>query len=1349
MFQKSDFICTDEHGYPIDSSHLDNNDEDGDDDQNIQNQESDTIQTILHTGDTGAKHPSPSIDSPSEYPDQPDATSREEDKNQRSGITASATHEDTHETPALGEQGGSPSSSWLGSSVTGWLGLGKEEQTVNMPEREEPQAEASLTSSVTGWLGFGGENKLDDTKNNREEDKEGAASLTTTMTGWLGLGGEKKTDHATKEQHEEREVDGESEPKEIFRSRRMSLDLEGSRLQEDEREVGTLHWLGKGLSSTLGLTREAIKKEKEKPTSSSWLDIGVRDILGFVKSERGVDKSHFKETEKYTSFGEATHSDQADISQTQPVQEEQKKTEPNVQKLEEKVTMEALPEMETDDISSSSSRDTDDLNVEEHVVDHFSHSETVSDTLTEDFNNNNTAASRGSEGISLSVDAAARGDQKTIPPQTTSEEKLQALGRTTLMIEEGSAEANGEGHQIHKSTGNGFGNNNRDLEEEEIKTASDDSDCFTQPNTDLESDRYAMDSKGQYVANTGQQENKTAEHLESTTSLENVYLTLPSGEEGSRGERQSSSSHTGKEETEPTHSDDDSVTASSVNTGNLDTVSGDSRRERESDNVRLQNGASQSFHSTNTSLYENSPDNQMLAILDKDPEPGSLDYEEGIAIKEKEKQEGFDEKREANDGKRQQGVEKKEKDGKIKEEEVQKEAYELQKKEKLEDVKEIKEEEKRSEMEDVKEVNPDGQDKLQDEEIQEGVDDVQEEMRQEKIDMGEENKKQEVKELKEEEKGGDEEMVEVERAKEEEEQDILGDSEKSENEQQVEAVALMEEQQQDEVESLDSQKVLREVEEEEKQNKTKEFQVEEKEADIEDSGIVKEENEQKENEKKKQEENETLKEEEKQEMFNKLNGLKEEETDEETTAEVPHLETTEKNIHDIGQPEFESSEETHNDNTKTEENNREKEQVTRDNMQESKEEKRAGEEMQQLTDVEGERKEKEQEENHKWSNKPEDEPAGVRNEYIKPSSADVSMIQENKQIESGTMSSEGMDTNRLTEKEVEKASHDSEADGGEKPNITLNATGNENNYSNKIKISDHNGLKVEHIGVASQSDNDQHLAGESGHSGHLNGTSLGKTLEMQEHDQQAQNDMSQAPNTRVKIESESGGALGLFKNAVSFFSQTPVTKTKEPTASTVGLATAEPSPPQAFLTLQQESDSTELKSNQVPVQENPISISIQQHTPAPPLLSPQITVQTKSLSKYYTNLLGHVSVEELAYLLDLFGQNKLQFLDYIVGSSENQTDDPDSDESILSDIERLLHHHRETQSMSQQVNEKTKTLDALQKLEMLLEKLTETLNSRKSDVSKANLQGIFVYIASITAKCYFCVLSFTLATVMG
>uniref|UniRef100_A0A3B5R3J0 SH3 domain-containing protein n=1 Tax=Xiphophorus maculatus TaxID=8083 RepID=A0A3B5R3J0_XIPMA len=215
FWQESDFFCMDESGYPLDMSHLDTDEDDN-----------------LNFQDEGGNK------------DLVDATELLEDELKTSAIPK--------------QQGGSPSSSWLRSSMTGWLGFAKVEQSGDSEQEmredeKETKSEASLTSSVTGWLGIGGEDK----PNNDEDSVKGREdTFTSTMTGWLGFGEEKKT--VALENEENEETGHEKEPAEKFRSRRMSLDLEGSKLQEEEKEdMGTMGWLGSGLASRLGFGSSA------------------------------------------------------------------------------------------------------------------------------------------------------------------------------------------------------------------------------------------------------------------------------------------------------------------------------------------------------------------------------------------------------------------------------------------------------------------------------------------------------------------------------------------------------------------------------------------------------------------------------------------------------------------------------------------------------------------------------------------------------------------------------------------------------------------------------------------------------------------------------------------------------------------------------------------------------------------------------------------------------------------------------------------------------------------------------------------------------------------------------------
>ncbi|XP_056282436.1 transport and Golgi organization protein 1 homolog isoform X3 [Pseudoliparis swirei] len=312
--QKSDFFCMDKFGYPIDSSHLDC---DGDAEDDQKNQESETAHTTPYPDDTSAESPTTSEEPSAESPVsslEAGGTSAEENESKSASDAAAGTHEGAGETPAARmEQGGSdPSpSSWLGASMTGWLGAAKDEEAASLAGGEgkdeitKTRAEASVASSVTGWLWFGREGTPDDALKSTEEDTKNTESLASTMTGWLGFGGGTAETAEKAQQEERKDVE---EPAERFRSRRMSLDLEGSQLNEEkQKETGTLDWLGSGLSNTLGFgltnqesgyeatpereAKETIQEEEVPPASGTWLDMGIRAILGFKNDKKEVDEN--------------------------------------------------------------------------------------------------------------------------------------------------------------------------------------------------------------------------------------------------------------------------------------------------------------------------------------------------------------------------------------------------------------------------------------------------------------------------------------------------------------------------------------------------------------------------------------------------------------------------------------------------------------------------------------------------------------------------------------------------------------------------------------------------------------------------------------------------------------------------------------------------------------------------------------------------------------------------------------------------------------------------------------------------------------------------------------------------
>ncbi|KAK2826341.1 hypothetical protein Q5P01_020555 [Channa striata] len=1258
--QKSDFICMDKFGYPIDSSHLDN-ENDGEHNHKIQTQETETTQTILLTDDTSTESPSTrSVDPATQSPvQQIDSTSTREDEKRKADGDAARNHKEAQEIPAaVSEQGGSPSSSWLGSSVTGWLGLGKEGQPGNLAEREqngerrETQTEASLTSSVTGWLGLGGEAKPDDALKNRDEEETTAASFTSSMTGWLYFRGETKTDSTEKQQDGEREMDDDSEPKEIFRSRRMSLDLEGSQLHEEEKkEVGTLDWLGNRLSSTLGFgldeqEPETVKEEKEKPMSNSWLNIGVDDILGFrtYTSENGERTgSGSEETEKDKTLEQETAFENVDTSQSEPAETEKKKTEADPERLEEKAGMEVVPDVGDHSISDCANKDTDISNVEKD--DQFPQSESESATVfTEGFNSNSMDASDGSKDSVLPDDAAARVDEKDMS-QSNLEESCPAInGLSSRTVEETSAETVDDGPQMPNSIENKGEGNDSETGEEQIKTLMTDEksgkDFLTHSDYNLELDPYSVDVNftGQSLAkveeDTKDQATESVEEdgakiisqadntEESTVASEISASSYSHESERSNGETDlnessmsqmddlaeqsqdsadaeqssaiSQSSSFPSSENESLHNEDDGVTDADIL--NTVVVTDDNSTETETHHSELLHTEEVNPVESSSQEFEPSPSSHSStqSLYENVPEEDILSQH--IKVDNTDHDFAFP---------------------KTETEEVE------ESKEDLKEMENINEEEMEQKYEEEKQ-DIDG---IKEEEEHGGVDELKTEEKHEEVKK--EQKQEEIEELKRDEMFED--SVEL---KEEERQEEVDKKEKEEEVKQEETQWVVEkvktEQETQEVEELKKVEKQNEVVgltdvEEARDEKRKELE-EEKPAAVEE---LKE-------EKKWEEEVGELKEEEKQRELKEVGGQKEREKEEgeEKQVQSPHLEIEKKNSHDVGKPELESNvKDRHNEDAKTEqaeEENREEEMTKQEMAEEVKEEKTEVEELQQVYNVEGE--EEKEEDGLKCSTElcnqaTEDESMRDKNDNISedsPRSADEATVQEGSSLAPG-----------------------------------------------------------EHRGTR---------------------------------------------------EDERTGALGLFKNAISFFSQSAATESENITESAPSLDTD--------TNEMQKPDSTS-DASQVSVGDSPVAIPTQLHTQLPlpsseipshlytPSPNADSLLQTKALSKLYKNLLSHMSVDEMSIMIELFGPHKMQFLDYILGSSETGTNDPDSTDSILSDVERLLHYHRETliapstrfTDTPQDDEEKTRTLITLQKLELLLERLRDAFTAAKSDVSKRNLQA--------------------------
>ncbi|XP_056249370.1 transport and Golgi organization protein 1 homolog isoform X2 [Seriola aureovittata] len=896
--QKSDFFCMNEFGYPTDSSELDSDDEN--DDQKLQTQESELTQTNPHTDDTNAESPSKTVVPSAEFPvsaQQSDGTTTEGGEKRNDGDATAGIHEEAHENPtAPNEQGGSPSASWLGSSVTGWLHLGKEEDSGNSAEeekeierketqtkpsltssvtewlhlgkeeesdnlaeeekegeRKETQSNPSLTSSVTGWLGFGGEGKPDDAVKNREDDEEAADSFTSTMTGWLGFGGETKTDSAKNEQDGERELEKETEPQVKFRGRKMSLDLEGSQLYEEEKEeMGTLEWLGNALSGGRKddvLPADAASMVDEKETPQLKLEEKSQDVGGMMDEERSAEMEG-EEHQMLKSIG-----DEGEDNNREPGEVEIKTASDSDQGFLTQSDINRGPEFSSVDPKSdltgeSVGKAEDQLQSKTTESGDKEGAEIMSDET-------GAASGAGHEGEGSDADTDVPHREISTPQTDESAEQSQGSGsveegsgNSLPVLSSGTAEERNE--PVHSDE--------ESLTAHSVKTDADNSDtpAMTDNNTETETHHGELGGEG---------ESQPVEGAEtSETSPENLH---EKGPEGDKGTLSSSGSTTQM----VNNGDQESVSPQRVTDGEDDA---EKKQETEGNAENSQQAQTEREFMTENGL-------KAATESEKEGETGQVEEskdeekQEKTEVKQNEKQDGVKVEEEMHEEEKQQkmGEEKQDEAEVLEEKEKKQIEKEIQEEGKQEEVEELKGEKRQEEL---KEVEVDGLNK--EEKKQEEVEEIKEEQKkQEKVEETKVEKKQaEVVGVKEDEKK-QEEVVGLKEEKNKQEE-LVGVKEEEKNQEEV--VGLKEEKKkQEEVVGLKEEKKKQEevveIKEEKKQEEVA-MLTEEKKKQEELVGVKEEEKNQEEvvglkEEKKKQEEVVEIKEEKKQE---EVVGLKEE-----------------------------------------------------------------------------------------------------------------------------------------------------------------------------------------------------------------------------------------------------------------------------------------------------------------------------------------------------------------------------------------------------------------------------------------------------------------------------------------
>ncbi|KAK5618959.1 hypothetical protein CRENBAI_006874 [Crenichthys baileyi] len=1315
--QKSDFFCMDESGYPIDTNHLDT---DEDDDHNFQEPES--IQITPHSHDTNAQDSFMSTEST--------VKEREDEDGNKDLIYAAKHVEDEPKTSASPEeQGGSPSSSWLRSSVTEWLGLAKEEQSGESEqgkredEREETKSEASLTSPVTGWLGFGGEGQHE---NDEDSVKIREDSFTSSLTGWLGFGEEKKT--ITVENEEIEETGNEKEPTETFRSRRMSLDLEGSKLQEEEKEdMGTLGWLGSGLSSRLGFGSSSQDSGgegegvKEQPASSSWMEMRIGGIWGFRDSNTEADGSKgpgsLKEegaevTNQVHKLEESTL-----MSENSPVSGDD-----NKEKLFNKVTglsqQEILEEESLEETQVS--HDQEGSNERSQVV----------------FSSLETEILQGELGL----------QQETQPMEASSQDDGSSLSGNTESLYDNVSENDGGKISLNETTPGikkkpGFPHNKvmqRESDADRFKETVKDQNELTEKEKSYFEEEAWDESKLKLTVGSERE-------TESPEGLKEDVTEMKQEEVKEVKEQIKELKQEGQQrKLEDIHKNEIEKEEEMVN------VSRDGRelrKERQKGAEELEEG-----EKLETALLKK--EQAKVIWLKESEEPNEKEQKEekmgevsGESLSDKEMELR---------GEREKDAKKlNEKDKHI--EELLEHGNQIR-------VEELKESEEQNEKEEKADVSWEREEETK----------LQEEMEKEVEEQkDEENQETELLEH---------EQATLERLEKSEEPN--GKEERADVSGGKEVEMELKEERQNKIEELKEDTELPEHEEARVEGLKKSGEPNKKEQKEEKMGEVSGESlSDKEMELRGEREKDAKKLNEKDKHIEELlehgnqirvDELKksEEENKKEEKAEVSWEREEETELQEEMEKEVEEQKDEENQETELLEH----EQATLERLEKSEEPngKKKGAKVKK-TGVFGESNREEGKELREQKKKEEDEPKEkMVKEFVKyENQISVKELKEyeeqnkeekkenEEQVQEGQLKHNKTDIWRPELDIFEKELLDNSSLASLVPETNTEILQEEeekeveNQNKNELdKEKEHmmKGLEVNNIDVGGSEDGE--WTGKLNDDGNwkedrdnsdfeeeIRNTDATKTGN-EFHRDRREDKTYYSAESQVQIseqtksthppqgtESESKGALGLFKNALGVFSQMPIPVMTESTQSVQNFKTNSPEPSQPCGSFSPELDSStdslhaEATHTAFPpeqLQPHPISAKNLNYN------APSVTEapsKTKTLNKHYTNLYHHMNAGEVVILQDLFGRHKLQFLDYILTSSDAMT--AEEDQSILSDIERLLQHHMEmldAPSMSitdvpQEDKQRTSAIFALQKLGTFLKTVKETVSTGISDVS--------------------------------
>lgn len=1285
----------DDFGHLLDSSHLDS----VGGVQKVHEQDTKPPQTAPNADDTNPESLSKFVSAESPAPAQSLSTLAEKDGSTYADATAAQTQKEPHN-----RQGGSASASWLGSSVTGWFSIGEGEDN-------EIQPEASLTSTVTGWLGLSEQEKPDDVMKTTEEVSVNADSLASTMTGWLGFGGKEKTDHMSeREQDTDKDSGLVQEPEEKYRSRRMSMDIKDT--DEETEGTSTLEWLGNRLSSRFSLHLSNQESEHAEPTyrdpkqttmeeeqPSSWFDMGIGDILGFKKGKIDVDGStgsNFKGTEKATD--ESTSSENVNSGQSQPAMAEKVMTETHSlsEVVEAQKDESDPPEIEVSPGSVDSvTHDSNGDDIHQGTLD------SGKDRLpTEGLANRDVQKDRvgGMSSVYNSLFHIGRDEEGQ--DDDSLKRIFPADGEQSAEMENKECQRPNSIEEINRKPGEEITSVTKQsfmTQNVAATYSSQERSDFLRPPPDEDGKRDSKakadppdfkDNTDMFLSTRASHDGEDGRHDAERALPENVNPTTQGqASEGVNDHIAYSliiqpilSSGVAGEHREQVANEDDNFTNQVTSVDHFssllmtDKMPGDA--EDITELIQSPHSEDGSFRNMSASVSEGDIEKTTQMTTDDDNTAGQksetdadADFiqENGVGddvLKETALQTAVDldtEKEEMEKHKTTEDLRRKEKEVKPNDDQLPSNEVELEEVTAIENGREGEETQGEED-----EINKDEGEVVQtaQRQIAELTPEVEKVKKVEKqqTEFSTKDKKPEDKM-----QGSKEDLKKEEEALAEEKR--IGDGQSSHH-----FKADMENILQTKTQSEGSSATFTQTEtlqeegsgQGERVKKMKEKDSQENVKDEQTDGpecLTDHCSEAPADSLARGREGSTL-------------GTEWSATHREDTQPGEQRLPTERKDPDIaeriGGNGFESVEEEES-----------RKQAGRDNLDSAANDESTG-----------------------------NESDGA--DIMKGSSKDL-------QYSSVT------DDDHLLSNEVENTSYteDSILHEGEKNKSDIEG----------ITSDDHNVDTVENSGKAEVLTTKEDDTA---------GPNLGPEVRTESSVSQHSTSSSRSDG-KNKAEDESGEGFGLLKGAFGYFSQTSATKLVMNLDSIAGEA-------ESSVTPDPELDSTTAYDQGVlavpsfaPPQPSALKGS-QPFSPAPPIqppsplhpqpkslsANPHHLHQTKSLSKHYKSLLTHMSVDEIAILLDYFGRHKLQFLDYICGSSQPMTEELDHDESILLDVERLLHYHLEALKAprmrltdpSQEEKEKTRTLIALDKLQMLVTRVKEMYNRRKLDIRSTYHQGI-------------------------